>query len=134
MATSHCNFSNAYPFSIGPHIGVAYQITPKTVFRAGGAISYGAGSDQANLNAIDRAFLSLNAPAQGSPAAVMKFGDPYGAGNVYGNPVLSWPNTFLNAPYFPAPTASGLVPPGSPFISIATNAGRLPPIFQCSGV
>jgi len=131
-ATCHCSFSDAYPYSIGPHIGVAYQITPKTVFRAGGAISYGAGSDQANLNAIDRDFLSLNAPAYGEPSAVLKYGDPYGAGNVYGNPVLSWPNSFLTASYFPAPTASGLVPPGSPFISIAKNAGRLPRIFQWS--
>ena len=33
---------NAYPYAIGPRLGVAYQINPKTVFRAGGAISYAA--------------------------------------------------------------------------------------------
>ena len=41
-ATCNCHFADAYPFSLGPRIGLAYQITPKTVFRAGGAISYGA--------------------------------------------------------------------------------------------
>jgi hypothetical protein len=133
-ATCHCNFSNAYPFGIGPHLGAAYQITPKTVFRAGGAISYSAGSDQAGLNAIDRDFLSLGTPGYGLPAAILKAGDPYGAGNVYGNPVLQWPSTFLNTPgsFFPAPTASGIIPPVNPFISIANNAGRLPRIFQWS--
>jgi hypothetical protein len=134
QATCKCNFSDAYPFAIGPHLGVAYQITPKTVFRAGGAISYSAGSDQAGLNAIDRDFLSLGTPAYGSPAAILKAGDPYGVGNVYGNPVLQWPSTFLNTPgsFFPAPTASGIIPPVDPFISIAQNAGRLPRIFQWS--
>src|SRR5579864_2665204 len=87
QANCHCNFSNAYPFGIGPHLGVAYQITSKTVFRAGGAIAYSAGSDQAGLNAIDRDFLSLGTPGYGLPAAVLKNGDPYGAGNVFGNPV-----------------------------------------------
>ncbi len=34
----NCNFyKSAYPFAIGPRVGVAYQITPKTVFAAGGA-------------------------------------------------------------------------------------------------
>jgi len=131
-ATCHCNFSTAYPFSIGPHIGVAYQITPKTVFRAGGAISYGAGSDQSELNNIDKDFLALGTPAYGSPAAILKNGDVYGPGNVLGNPVLSWPSSFLNTSYFPAPTANGVIPPAPPFISIASNAGRLPRIFQWS--
>jgi hypothetical protein len=38
-ATCKCNFSSAYPYSVGPRIGAAYQINSKTVFRAGGAIS-----------------------------------------------------------------------------------------------
>ena len=39
----HCNCSIAhnYPFGLGPRLSVAYQITPKTVFRAGGGVQYG---------------------------------------------------------------------------------------------
>jgi TonB dependent receptor len=132
MATCHCQFSNAYPYSIGPHLGVAYQIAPNTVFRAGGAISYGAGSDNAELNGIFQDQIGVNAPGYGIPAGLLKYGDPYGVGNVYGNPVVKWQTTFLQNDYFPPPTTSGLVIPSSPFVSIANNAGRLPRIFQWS--
>src|SRR5215469_16074851 len=131
-ATCQCQFSNTYPYSIGPHLGVAYQITPKTVFRAGGAISYGSESDDAGVNHSAADYLSLGTPAYGAPAAVLKYGDTYGPGNVYGNPVLTWPNSFLCFFYDPATTASGTIPPAAPFISIARNAGRLPRIFQWS--
>ena len=43
--------SNSYPFAIGPHLGVAYQIGPKTVFRAGGSIAYSSSPDNAFLSA-----------------------------------------------------------------------------------
>jgi len=129
-ATCHCTFAPAYPFSIGPHLGVAWQITPKTVFRAGGAITYAAGSDQAGLNVSVPDFLSLGSPGYGLPAAILKNGDPYAAGNVLGNPTLTF-NSFLTSQLYPAPNG-GSVPPSSPFISIAPNAGRLPRIFQWS--
>src|SRR5579871_2630766 len=131
-ATCHCSLSSAYPFSIGPHLGVAYQITPKTVFRAGGAMSYGAGSDNEQLNLIFQDRAPVGSPGYGLPSGLLKYGDPYGVGNIYGNPVLTWPNSFLQTDYFPAPTASGLTNPGSPFVSIARNAGRLPRVFQWS--
>ena len=130
-ATCHCTFAPAYPFSIGPHLGVAWQITPKTVFRAGGAITYAAGSDQAGLNVSVPDFLGLNPPGYGLPAAVLKNGDPYAPGNVYGNPVLTF-GTFLTTPEYPPASTPGVVPPSSPFISIAPNAARLPRIFQWS--
>jgi len=129
--TCHCTFAKPYPYSIGPHLGVAWQITPKTVFRAGGAISYAAGADQAGLNASVPDFLAAGNPAYGLPAAILKNGDPYAPGNVYGNPVLSV-STFFNTPLYPAPAAPGVVPPSGPFISIAPNAARLPRIFQWS--
>jgi len=39
----NCQFTDTYPYAISPRIGAAYQIDPKTVFRAGWALSYGAG-------------------------------------------------------------------------------------------
>ena len=130
--TCHCSLAVAYPFSIGPHLGVAYQMTPKTVFRAGAAMAYGAGSDNEQLNLIFQDRAPVGSPGYGLPSGLLKYGDPYGVGNVYGNPVLTWPDSFLQTDYFPAPTASGLTNPGSPFVSIARNAGRLPRIFQWS--
>jgi hypothetical protein len=35
------NFADDYAYAIGPRLGLAYQITPKTVFRAGWGLSYG---------------------------------------------------------------------------------------------
>ena len=131
-ATCHCSFASAYPYSIGPHLGVAYQITPKTVFRAGGAISYGSQADDAGVNHSAADYLNLGVPAYGTPSAILKYGDVYAPGNVLGNPVLTWPNSFLQTAYSPAPTGNGIVPPAAPFISIAKNAGRLPRIFQWS--
>jgi hypothetical protein len=128
-ATCNCHFADAYPFSIGPRIGLAYQITPKTVFRAGGAISYGAGSDNAGLNVSVPDFYGIGTPAYGTPAAILKNGNPYGPGNPFGNPPLVFPN--FN-PLFPTPAAPGVIPPASPFISIDPGTGRLPRIFQWS--
>ncbi len=130
-ATCHCNFAHAYPYAIGPHLGVAYQITPKTVFRAGGAVSYAATSDQAGLNSSAGDFYTIGTAAYGASAPQLKFGDPLGPGNPYGNPVVHWPNF---SPQFPVPASTNplVIPPASPFVSIAPNAGRLPRTFQWS--
>src|SRR5258706_3438537 len=128
-ATCNCNFSSAYPYAIGPHLGVAYQITPKTVFRAGAAISYGSISDQAGLNSSAGDFYNVQSPAYGAPGGLMKDGNPYAPGNRFGNSPVSWPDF---RPLFPFPAAPGVIPPTSPFVSIAPNAGRLPRIFQWS--
>ncbi len=128
-ATCHCTFANAYPFAIGPHLGLAYQLTPKTVFRAGAAISYAAVSDEAGLNGSAGDFYVVNPAAYGASAGDLKYGDPFGPGNHYGNPVIKWPDF---SPHYPVPAAPGVIPPSSPFVSIAPNAGRLPRIWQWS--
>jgi TonB dependent receptor len=129
QATCGCNFATSYGLSLGPHLGVAYQISPKTVFRAGGAIAYGSEVDQAQLSASVADFYGVGAPAYGTPAAVLKNGNPYAPGNPFGNPPIVWPN--FN-PEFPFPAAPGVIPPSSPFISIDPGTGRLPRIFQWS--
>jgi hypothetical protein len=39
-ATCNCRFAENYPYAIGPRIGVAYQVLPRTVLRAGFGIVY----------------------------------------------------------------------------------------------
>ncbi len=130
-ATCKCHFANAYPFAIGPHLGVAYQINSKTVFRAGGAISYAAVSDNAGLNSSAGDFYTVASPAYGTAAGFLRDGNPYGAGNRFGNPVVHWPDF---TPQFPFPASRNplVIPPSSPFVSIAPNTGRLPRTFQWS--
>jgi hypothetical protein len=41
-ATCGCNFARNYPFAVGPRAGLAYQINPKTVIRAGFGVVYNA--------------------------------------------------------------------------------------------
>ncbi len=129
QATCGCEYSTPYPFAIGPHIGVAYQINDKTVFRGGGAISYAATSDQAGLNSSAGDFYTIPSAAYGASAGDLQYGDPFGPGNRYGNPVVHWPNF---SPQYPVPAAPGVIPPSSPFVSISPNTGRLPRTFQWS--
>ncbi|MBV9743429.1 MAG: TonB-dependent receptor, partial [Acidobacteriia bacterium] len=44
-ATCHCTFVSAYPYALGPRVGFAYQLTPKTVFRGGWGVVYGFPAD-----------------------------------------------------------------------------------------
>lgn len=41
----NCTFANNYPYAFGPRIGIAYQITPKTVARVGWGVAYGGTSN-----------------------------------------------------------------------------------------
>jgi hypothetical protein len=129
--TCNCQFSNPYPYSVGPRLGVAYQIDSKTVFRGGAGITYAAVSDQAGLNSSAADFFSITSPspALGLAAGLLKDGDPYAVGNRFGNDPVRWPNF---TPPYPVPVAPGLAPPITQFISIARNAGRLPRILQWS--
>jgi len=76
-------FANNYPYAIGPRLGAAYQITPKTVLRAGWGISYG---QTASLEMESLRFGSddaYGAPSFGVPATFLKDGAPK---------VPVWPN------------------------------------------
>ena len=69
-STCGCSFVSNYPYAIGPRLGVAYQINPKTVFRGGWGIAYGFAPDINIQNTADvtntptgvNAFLPLNTP------------------------------------------------------------------------
>ena len=52
-ATCNCKFAKNYPLAFGPRLGVAYQITPKTVFRGGIGVAYD-GTATANTGTGER--------------------------------------------------------------------------------
>lgn len=79
-ATCGCTFVHNYPYAIGPRFGVAYQITPKTVFRGGWGFAYGFAPD---VNASSSAQID-SAPA--GPNAFVNLQTP-GA-----MPQPVWPN------------------------------------------
>jgi hypothetical protein len=124
-ATNNGPLNNAYPFSLGPHLGVAYQITPKTVFRAGGSIAYSSSADNAFLSASVANFYTAASPGQFLPATQLSNGNPF--------PGVTFPE--YNQYPIPVPGTScngtACVLPQEPFITIA-KTGRLPRIFQWS--
>jgi hypothetical protein len=69
-ATCGCSFGSAYPDAFAPRLGAAYQLTPKTVLRAGWGFAYSFAPDvgASSANQIDNtpngpnAFISISAP------------------------------------------------------------------------
>jgi len=121
--------SNAYPFGLGPHIGVAYQIAPKTVLRAGGSIAYSSSPDNAFLSYSVANFYTVASSGQFLPASQLS------GGNVL--PGVKFPS-YDQYPFAISSTGCGVngnlgcVPPQEPFITIQKSSGRLPRIFQWS--
>jgi hypothetical protein len=128
-ATCNCTFNHNYPWALGPRLGVAYQVAPKTVFRAGAGLAYGTAPNQANVGRSANDFLTLSAPGFGEPASILSDGNPLAPGNRFGNAPLVWPDF---TPRYPVEVAPGVRPPISPFIAIDRNSGRPPRIFQWS--
>jgi Carboxypeptidase regulatory-like domain len=128
-ATCHCQFNHNYPWALGPRLGAAYQVAPKTVIRFGAGLAYGTAPNQANLGRSSNDFLTLSPSGYGEAASLFRDGNPLGVGNRFGNPVLVWPDF---TPRYPVEVAPGVRPPTSPFIHIDRNSGRPPRIFQWS--
>ena len=143
-ATCHCNLNDTYNFAFGPRIGVAWQVAPKTVIRAGGGISYSTSPNNAYLSYSVANFFTENAPGFGLPATQLSNGNPFVGANALTYPGYSqspgystfpYPSGALNCGPIAPGAASGTtpcVPPTEPFIYIAKGAGRLPRIFQWS--
>ena len=85
----NCNFVDAYPFAVGPRLGVAYQITPKTVFRGGWGIVYGALVGMGNSTQVNGTggwnTLNFVSPAYGEPTVLLRNGMQYDKSVLYGN-------------------------------------------------
>jgi len=90
----NCDIAHNYPFAFGPRLGVAYQINPKTVFRAGFGIVYGGTATNNNAASGLAGSSATTPPASfGFPVTTLAVGFP----SVYYPPL--WPNT--NAGQFP---------------------------------
>jgi len=72
----NCNYSKNYPFAFGPRAGVAYQITPKTVLRVGGGVSYYK-TDNNNLGLSSVSQYAYTTASYGDPAYLTRNGMPY---------------------------------------------------------
>jgi len=72
----NCQFSKNYPFAFGPRLGVAYQITPKTVFRAGIGVSYFKTDDNSLGFSAGSQFI-YQTSSYADPAITMAKGVPY---------------------------------------------------------
>jgi hypothetical protein len=77
-ATCHCQFSHNYPYSFGPRFGLAYQLNPKTVLRAGAGISYSQTSDEESTSGNMGSNKPFSAPSYGvTPPFYLRNGMPY---------------------------------------------------------
>jgi len=102
----NCNFENNYPYAIGPRLGVAYRLAPKTVLRGGVGITYGALPEyyymtNSALLGLGYNQVALSNPGYGEPAATLKGGLQYDRTQLYAvtlNPGLTPSPGQLNAP------------------------------------
>jgi len=112
----NCSFANNYPYAIGPRLGLAYQITEKTVLRAGFAVVYNQTSTTSlGLGAAGSAATSsFSSPGQGQAAMHLENGIP--AQNI-----PTWP--VIYAGVFPtSPAGNQSLPGGIGFFD--PSAGR----------
>ncbi|MBV8730308.1 MAG: TonB-dependent receptor [Acidobacteriia bacterium] len=112
-STCNCSFAKIYPYAFGPRLGLAYQITPKTVFRAGFGVAYDGTATAQTGTASASPANNFAAPGFGDPAMTL-------AGGVPSNYLLPWPNLSPGAypnPNFPT-TLNG------PTSIVDQNAGR----------
>jgi hypothetical protein len=82
-----CTFAGAYPYAIGPRLGVAYQINPKTVIRAGWGVIYN--QTATNNGGVNTAGIiasnQVSTSGAGAPAMILQNGVPTSA-------IPSYPN------------------------------------------
>ncbi len=94
----HCNceYANNYPYAFGPRIGLAWQLLPKTVFRAGAGISYGRTSELGYINNMMSNAVFFTQPTPGLAAGYLSTGIPP-------QYKVTWPTTDTGAyPHLPS--------------------------------
>ncbi len=125
QATCNCAFAHNYPWAFGPRLGAAYQVTPKTVARAGFAIAYAGTPEYGNGGGAGAASDPFGPNANPfEPSMVLSQGSPLTAAQI------AWPN--LSPGYYPLVSA-GTAPVGAgPPVVVDQNAGRPARNYQWS--
>ena len=116
----NCEFAHNYPYAIGPRLGAAYQINPKTVVRAGWGIVY-TGTPNANLAGSAVSSTPFTSPSPYAYSMLLQNGVPLTPAQ------YAWPN-FSNGLYPATPASIG----ASPMSLIDPNAGRPARQYQWS--
>lgn len=85
----NCTFAPTYPFAIGPRVGIAWQVLPKTVLRAGWGVSYSRTANESANVAYSAGFgfntLSFASPGTGKAAFQLQNGIPYQLSDLFAN-------------------------------------------------
>jgi hypothetical protein len=113
----NCEFAHNYPWAYAPRLGLAYQIMPKTVFRAGWGIVYGGTADSNGAVSRIGQPSPFSSPAYDEPAMTLR-------GGLTVQP-FPWPN--FNPGQYPLPGTTT-----APQVAIDQNAGRPPRQYQWS--
>ena len=108
QATCNCTFASNYPYAVGPRVGIAYQIDPKTVLRAGWGFIYGFAND---INVSSSAIVNNDAAGPNAYSNLQASGLP--------QPV--WPNFAAGQSPLPGATVSSFT-----LNAIDRNATRPP--------
>ncbi len=95
----NCSFASNYPYAIGPRVGAAYQVTPKTVIRAGWGLVYSqSGTTSLGIaNPGTAATNTVGSSGFGAPPMHFQTGIP-------ANTIPTWP--VINNGIFPAPPST----------------------------
>ena len=113
----NCTFTHAYKYSFAPRLGLAWELSPSTVVRAGWGVVYGqlsgysyvTNQSGAGTVGIGWNILSFNSPAYGQAATTLKQGlvyDPAALTAVNLNPgILPTPGTTTAPQYYFDPQA-----------------------------
>jgi len=118
----NCAFAHNYPYAFGPRVGVAYQINPKTVLRAGAGVTYGITQTPAGTSYGVADYYQFNAAGYGiSPLpGGLQSPNPY--------PNITWPD--FSPGKFPILNGGLLTPLGPPYYY--NPEARPPRILQWS--
>jgi hypothetical protein len=118
----NCTFTKTYPYGVGPRLGFAYQLTPKTVLRAGWGLTYGNTptfnyiTNQAIVG-VGYNTLTFTPTSFGAPVTTLRTG-------------LQYSTAALNAATFDPGIRPSPGQVNSPPYWIDPNAGRPPRISQ----
>lgn len=84
----NCLLAGKYPYALGPRLAAAWQMTPKTVVRAGWGITYGSPSGFNYITGstwygVGFDAINFRSEAPGEPAALLRNGFNYNAADLY---------------------------------------------------